>query len=306
MVHRLKRICYAIGGVVLLFVVAELVLRYVFGFCDALLYHASNKYEYIAQPSQEHYRFFSHIYINRYGMRCGEVDSTKQRILGLGDSVLFGPAQNDQDSLAVTLFTNETGVQMLNISCGSWGPDNCYAYLKEHGTFGAEKMVLICSSHDGYDVMCFQPVIGLPSYPEKQYPLALSELLYRYVKPRYELWKTQTRQLDPDAQVVKRAKMMSVIKKSNVFNPGFDQLKMLSDSLNIPFTIYLHAEQAELMTGEYNDMGKAIIKWADSRSVPLINGMEEGETSDMYIDIIHMNEKGQRHLADVLKRFYGL
>lgn len=27
----------------------------------------------------------------------------------------------DQDSLATSLFTAETGVQMLNISAGSWG-----------------------------------------------------------------------------------------------------------------------------------------------------------------------------------------
>lgn len=285
-----------------LLITTEVVLRFVFGFCDALLYEASEKYEYIAQPNQSHYRFFSHIRINSYGMRSEEPDSTKKRILGLGDSILFGPAQNDQDSLATTLFTNETGVQMLNISCGSWGPDNCVAYLKEHGTFGADQMVLVCSSHDAYDRMSFIPVIGLPGYPSEQYRFAIWELLDRYVLPRIDRLFREPIHLDPDAEVVARKQFASVVKKNKVFNEGFDQLKALSDSLQLPLTIYLHAETGEISEGEYNDLGKEIIAWADSCHIPLINGMKEGETPDMYIDIIHLNEKGHRHLANVLEK----
>ena len=287
--------------IVVLLITTEIILRFVFGFCDALLYQSSDKYEYIAQPNQTHYRFFSHIRINSYGLRCEEPDSTKNIVLGLGDSVLFGPAQNDQDSLATTLFTNETGIQMLNISCGSWGPDNCVAYLKEHGTFGAGQMVLVCSSHDAYDRMTFIPIIGLPGYSDEQYKFAIWELLDRYVVPKIDKLFKQPVYLDPDAEVVARKKMASVIKKSNVFNEGFNQLKALSDSLQLPLTIYLHAETGEISEGEYNDLGKEIIAWADSCHIPLINGMKEGETPDMYIDIIHLNEKGHRHLADILK-----
>ena len=112
---RKKTVRIVLGTMIVIGVI-ELSLRLVFGFCDALLYEPSDKYEYIAQPNQSHYRFFSHIRINSYGMRSEEPDSTKKRILGLGDSILFGPAQNDQDSLATTLFTNETGVQMLNMA----------------------------------------------------------------------------------------------------------------------------------------------------------------------------------------------
>jgi len=292
-----------VGVIIVVFLITtEVILRFVFGFCDALLYEDSPNYEYIAKPNQTHYRFFSHIRINSYGMRSEEPDSTKKRVLGLGDSLLFGPAQNDQDSLATTLFSNETGIQMLNISCGSWGPDNCVAYLKEHGTFGAEQMLLVCSSHDAYDRMSFQPVIGLPEYPGEQYKLAIWELIDRYVIPKISRMFKQPVYLDPDAEVVARKQMASIIKKSSVFNEGFDQLKQYSDSLNIPLTIYLHAEVGEIKTKEYNDLGKEIIAWADSCNVLLINGMEEGETPDMYIDIIHMNERGQRHLADVFER----
>ena len=93
-----------------------------------------------------------------------------------------------------------------------------------------------------------------------------------------------------------------VIQKSAYFVKGFDDLKQIADSLGIPFYIYLHAEQGELKRQRYNEMGHhQILLWADSAKVTLMNGMEEGERPEMYRDVIHFNEKGQRHLADVLK-----
>lgn len=168
-----KRKVYIIVSLCLI-VFVELILRYAFGFCDAVLYQPSPAYEYIAQPNQHRYRFFSHIDYNSYSQRSDEPDSTKTIVLGLGDSVIFGGTMLDQDSIATTLFSKETGMQMLNISSGSWGPDNCAAYLKEKGTFGAKAMVLVCSSHDAFDVMSHIPVVGIyPNYPDKQYKLAI-------------------------------------------------------------------------------------------------------------------------------------
>ena len=85
------------------------------------------------------------------------------------------------------------------------------------------------------------------------------------------------------------------------FNPGFSQLKTIADSLHIPFSIYLHAEKGELEAGKYNEMGEMIIKWARQNNVILMQGLKNGETVDMYRDIIHFNEKGQRHLASCLE-----
>jgi len=287
--------------IICVFIAIDFVLRFCFGFCDALLYQSSDRYEYIAQPNQERLRFGVRLKTNSYSQRSEEPDSTKTIILGLGDSVLFGGGWMDHDSLATTLFSNETGMQMLNISCGSWGPDNCVAYLKEKGTFGAKAMVLVCSSHDAYDAMSFVPVVGVwPNYPNKQYKLAIWEAIDRYLIP-YIKGKTQTKQYaDPDAEIERRAEDRQVIQKSPYFVRGFDNLKQMADSLGIPFYIYLHAEQGELKQRRYNDMGQQILLWADSANVMLINGIEEGEREEMYHDAIHFNEKGQRHLADVL------
>lgn len=301
--YREDRWFCAVAGVVIVLVVTELVLRFGVGFCDALLYQTSGRYEYIAQPNQDRWRFGARIRFNSFSQRSEEPDSTRKKILGLGDSVLFGGTWMDQDSLATTLFTNETGVQMLNISCGSWGPDNCYEYLKENGTFGAEAMVLVCSSHDAFDGMSFVPVVGVwPNYPDKQYRCAIWELIDRYAVPRIRMAMAKREYLDPDAQVEKKARNRQVVQKSVYFVNGFDNLKHLADSVDIPFYIYLHAELGEVADGVYNDMGMMIIQWADSAGVNLVNGIKEGEAADMYRDAIHLNEKGHRHLASVLER----
>lgn len=298
-----KRKVYIIVSLCLI-VFVEIILRYAFGFCDAVLYQSSPAYEYIAQPNQHRYRFFSHIDYNSYSQRSDEPDSTKTIVLGLGDSVIFGGTMLDQDSIATTLFSKETGMQMLNISSGSWGPDNCAAYLKEKGTFGAKAMVLVCSSHDAFDVMSHIPVVGIyPNYPDKQYKLAIWEVIDRYLMPRIKVYFRGKQLLDPDAQVVEKVKSdEGVAKKALNFDPGFDQLLQISEEKHIPFFIYLHPEVGEVMSRKYKEGGLMIMEWAKTHHVELIDGLNEGVTVDIYRDVIHLNEKGQRNLANSLKK----
>lgn len=299
-----KRFYIAISICFILIALSELILRFFFGFCDAVLYQSSPAYEYIAQPNQHRYRFFSHIDYNSYSQRSEEPDSTKTIVLGLGDSVIFGGTMLDQDSVATTLFSKETGMQMLNISSGSWGPDNCAAYLKEKGTFGAKAMVLVCSSHDAFDVMSHIPVVGIyPNYPDKQYKLAIWEVIDRYLMPRIKVYFRGKQLLDPDAQVVEKVKSdEGVANKALNFDPGFDQLLQISEGKHIPFFIYLHPEVGEVMSRKYKEGGLMIMEWAKTHHIKLIDGLNEGVTVDMYRDVIHLNEKGQRNLANSLKK----
>lgn len=315
-----RNIYIAISICLILIALSELILRFFFGFCDAVLYQSSPAYEYIALPNQHRYRFFSHIDYNSYSQRSEEPDSTKTIVLGLGDSVIFGGTMLDQDSIATTLFSKETGMQMLNISSGSWGPDNCAAYLKEKGTFGAKAMVLVCSSHDAFDVMSHIPVVGIyPNYPDKQYKLAIWEVIDRYLMPRIQGWLGHSQLIDPDAQVVEKVKneerrvMNSnalrdegVAQKSLNFDPGFDLLLQISKEKNIPFFIYLHPEMGEVESKEYKEGGKLIIEWAKANDVKLVNGLDEGVTTSMFRDVIHLNENGQRNLANSLKRLFTI
>ena len=315
-----RKIYIAISICFILIALLECTLRFVFGFCDAVLYQSSPAYEYIAQPNQHRYRFFSHIDYNSYSQRSEEPDSTKTIVLGLGDSVIFGGTLLDQDSIATTLFSKETGMQMLNISSGSWGPDNCAAYLKEKGTFGAKAMVLVCSSHDAFDVMSHIPVVGIyPNYPDEQYKLAIWEVIDRYLRPRIQGWLGHSQLIDPDAQVVEKVKNEErrvknsnalrdegVAQKSLNFDPGFDLLLQISKEKNIPFFIYLHPEMGEVESKEYKEGGKLIIEWAKANDVKLVNGLDEGVTTSMFRDVIHLNEKGQRNLANSLERLFTI
>lgn len=288
------------GGILLLIcVIIELVLRFVFGFCDAVLYQSSEAYEYIAQPNQYRYRFFSHINYNSYSQRSEEPDFGKTIVLGLGDSVIFGGTIIDQNAIATTLFSTETGMQMLNISSGSWGPDNCAAYLREKGIFEAKIMILVCSSHDAYDLMSHAPVVGIfPNYPKKQYRVAIWEAMDRYMMPKIKRLVNRVQLIDPDAQLVKQLNDGGVVNKSAMFNPGFEQLKEIARENNIPFLIYLHPEIGEIINSGYKDGGRLIIEWAKDNNVPLFQELIMGVKVDMYRDVIHFNEKGQRLMAD--------
>ena len=288
------------GTLVLLLIVAELTLRFAWGFGKMPLYAASDKWEYLPQPSQSGVRLGNKYYYNAYGMRSDEVNAKKKHVLGLGDSVIHGGVQTDQDSLATSLFSAETGIQMLNISAGSWGPDNCAAYLKDYGLFGTQGIFLLVSSHDAHDNMTFQPEVGLsPSYPDKQYFCAIAEVIGRYIWPQYVkplFDRGGEKRLDPDQKV-----LAGIHKDGSTFNPGFAQLKEMADSAKIPLVVYLHAELCELEKGKYNEQGDEIIAWCKANNVRLVEDLRQLD-KDCYRDNIHINEKGQRFVADVMER----
>jgi len=287
--------------VVLVFLVSEGMLREIWGFANMPLFYASREYEYMTCPSQEGVRFGKRFFFNTFGQRSQEPDSSRTVILGLGDSVINGGVLTDQDSLATTIFSKETGSQMLNISAGSWGPDNCAAYLKKMGLFNAKALFLVVSSHDAYDCMDFSPVVGVhPSYPDSQYLLAWSELVCRYIWPR--LFGKKNASSDPDQKVLNG----EIKKNGKEFNPGFEQLKEIADSANIPLYVCLHPEITEIRKGTYNDQGLTIISWCKKHGIQPILELNEGIKRDMYRDKIHPNERGQKFLSQLMKKHIKL
>lgn len=280
--------------------IAEILMRQFVGLGKMPLYKSSDIYEYIVQPNQSGHRFGCRYYYNSFSQRCDEPDSSKVKVLGLGDSVLFGGATIDQDDIATTIYTNETGIQMLNISAGSWGPDNCAAYLKHHGLFDAKAIFLLVSSHDATDNMDFTPVVGKSVHnPDKQYTSAWHELFARYLIPRLK-FKNAVTPKDPDQQIADRD---YIVKAGKTFNTGFAQIKEIADSASLPLFVCLHAEKKELEEGYYNEMGNDIIGWCNDNGVFLIKLLDEGLLADMYRDNIHLNEKGLRFLADIMKKY---
>lgn len=233
-------------------------------------------------------------------MRSEEVDTAAIRVLFFGDSVLNGGTQTDQDSLATSILTDTlskyfgTKIQFLNISAGSWGPDNCFAYLMKHGDFGAKEIFLFVSSHDAYDNMNFEKIVGVnESFPDKQYKIALFELIDRYLLPRLNL-----RSKSPS----KNTDQLGINKKDkhSKFNTGFESFLSYSRTHNLPLTVYLHADSRELKKGVYNEQGQEIINFSKENKLPLVKDLESGLTGADYRDEIHLNNKGQKKMASIV------
>ena len=293
--------------VALLFLIlCEVILREGWGFCDTVLMQESERYEYIAQPNQDRMRFRHHVIYNSLSMRSSELQKGSVRILGLGDSVINGGVLTDQDSLATTLLSSALSdtlhqeVQILNISAGSWGPDNCNAYLEEKGYFDAKVMLLVVSSHDAYDNMDFKPTVGVHvSFPSKQYISAIVELFDRYLIPKVKDWfheKTLNQQLADFEEE------HGIKKDGKCFNPGFAALKQKADSLQIPMIIYLHAERSEWKDKKYNLQGQKIIEFAQQENILIIKDLDADINENWYRenDNIHLSQYGQHQMAELI------
>lgn len=230
-------------------------------------------------------------------MRSDEVDSSAKIILGFGDSVINGGTQTEQDSLATTILLkilseqNGGKVQFLNISAGSWGPDNCFAYLKKHGDFQASCIYLFVSSHDAYDNMNFGKIVDVnKSFPSRQYKLAIVELTDRYLFPRIIGFFRKAKTNNDVLGINKK-------KEGDKFNSGFESFLEYSKQKNIPFIIYLHASKDELKKNSYNEQGQEIIRFAEQNNIKVIKDLELGLELSEFRDNIHINEQGQRKLA---------
>lgn len=306
---RTKKIIIVLSITIFSIIISgEILLRVFCGLTHAPLYQESKEWEYMTRPNQDGYRFGHHYHFNSFGQRSEEPDSSKTIILGLGDSVLFGGMMIDQDSTSTYIFNQMSGMQMLNISSGSWGPDNCAAYLNHYGIFGAKAMFLLVSSHDAHDNMDFGPVVGRHIYyPNKQFQLAWSELYFRYLLPKIEILflhhlnNYEHKDMDPDQKVLNG--IGGIHKNGSSFNPGFLQLKQIANIAQIPLIICLHPEAIEVEAGKYNEQGQEIIKWCKNNNVSLIQELDEGIGLDMYRDGIHTNEKGNRFEARLMYNY---
>ena len=278
--------------------ITEISLRK-YGFCDAVLMREDSAYEYIAIPQDRH-RFGKHIFYNSFSQRNPEPDKSDSiRICAFGDSFINGGAALDNDSLATNKLSKyftakaKKPVKVLNISAGSWGPDNCYAYLMKHGDFGSKQFILFVSSHDAYDDINFQKVVGINrQYPDRQYKLAIVELTERYIIPRLLSFGN----MNEDAEINKQ-------QYSTIFNTGFLNFRNYCDKNDIDFTVYLHAAKTETIEHNNSVQGKQIIAFCKENKIKFINELDFNFPLSVYRDSIHFNDEGQERLFEELRNF---
>lgn len=294
-----KKIIFFLVGFIGLLLTAELVLR-LFGLGNPPLFMASPKYEYNYAPNQDVRRFGNCILINEHAMRSRPIQpADKVKVLLFGDSIINGGAATDHEALASTLleyaFQEKYGesARVLNVSCGSWGPDNNFAFLQENGDFGAEKFVLVFSSHDYDDWMTFRPIVGNSRvYPDRKPATAVGEGINRYLLPKI----THSYLKDPSV----KPRIPAEDRQGRV--QGWEDFRAYCAAKNIPMLVVLHPDTEEVAAGSFSEKGQLLIEWLESHEIPYVNELAEGTQTEYYRDEIHYNEEGQNFLFEELKK----
>lgn len=276
-----------------LFLGLEILLRSL-GIAQPILYIENDFFEYCLAPNQNLAILGNHIVTNKYGMRNYSNSKSKIKILGLGDSILNGGQLTDHDELATSILSvrlsdslNEK-IEILNISAGSWGPDNNVAFLNQYGSFDSKVAIWVVSSHDYTDNMTFLPTVGrLRSHPKDNPPLALFELFEKLI-------------IGIDYNVYSSEELKSFLKaKSNQENPGIRALINYCKENDIQLIPFIHPTLKEFLENQFDENGMKIIEILESDSVKYYSGLDV-YTKDVYSDGIHLNEKGQVKIANVL------
>ena len=284
-----------------LILAVQLYARFALGLGELPLFVENKYYEYEYAPSQDLYRFKNHFITNSLSMRSRELSKKDFiRILKFGDSVINGGAHIDHDRLSSTRLENDLTqkfqrqVRVLNISAQSWGPDNAFAYLEQHGNFNSKFFILVFSSHDLHDNMHFKKVVGVHSaWPEEQPWCALTDGISRYLMPKIKkLFGGKEEEYD-----------YLIGFDDSKINPGWQRFIDYTQKNNIKLLVYVHATLKEIKDKSYDKYGLELIKMLENQKVSIIKGIDKLKDPECYRDAIHLNEKGHLQLTEILKPY---
>lgn len=264
----------------------ELALRSFLG--SPTLSISDNQIEYMFAPSQSVRRFGNRIEINKYGMRSPNLLLPKRtnmyRVIVFGDSVINGGHLTDQSELATTLLTSKN-TEVFNVSAGSWGPGNIFAYLEKFGRFDADALILVLSSHDLEDDRTFAP-LNPNTHPTQIPRFAMEEFINRYLLRYLPIsWSNATSKglgLENDAK------------------ESFNELIMIM-SESPSSCLILHFTRNELILDNLPENLVTMQKIAKANGVYVVLDREFMSPDVSYRDDIHLNAHGQKGLAAALK-----
>ena len=299
------------SGVLLacLLVIAELVLRFQYGFGDPPLFIPHPAIEYLQKPSSSYHRFGNTIAFNSYSMRSGEFPAGKSdpgelRIMVMGDSIINGGAWTDQADIATEVLRRnlqkrypDRHVVVGNISATSWGPANMLAYVKTFGLFDADAVIIVLASEDYADA----PTFAALNYekPTRKPLLALQEVVVRYTPALINYLRKgsgPTLGYEPPKEDIDSS--MQALREL------FDEVQ----SRDIPLAVLYHLERDELV----RNMPKAgyvpLRQLMANRRVPIIDigfdfATEINAEREPYRDWVHPNANGQRVMAELMEKW---
>ncbi|MDJ0718316.1 MAG: SGNH/GDSL hydrolase family protein [Prochloraceae cyanobacterium] len=281
----------------------EVGLRLTVGLGNPLIYIPDEEIGYLLAPNQKVRRMGNRIEINQYSMRSDSFSEVKPasvlRVLLLGDSIANGGWWTDRDETISALMreglksTFET-VEVLNASANSWGPRNELAYLQKFGCFDAQAIVLLINTDDLFAVAPTSIPVGRDrSYPDRKPPLALAEVLSRFVANEIpEMEKVNAEGGDRvgfNLKAIEQIKAISTDAGAGLILAMTPLLREVRDPSPRDYE-----KKARLRLQEFAETEN--INYIDFLS--LFQATEEPES--LYRDHIHLNLKGNKLVSEKL------
>src|ERR1700733_7842053 len=128
------------------------------GLGDPVLIQPHDQCGYMLQPNQNHYRFFVHTRINSHSMRSSEFPAQQAehvaRITLLGAQHPYGTTRVDQNNIFTEIVRRDLPskcheeIEVLNASANAWGIPNELGYIRSHGIFSSDLVVLVLNDGD--------------------------------------------------------------------------------------------------------------------------------------------------------------
>ena len=267
----------------------------------------------------------SRVWTNRYGMRSGPVNVKRPadtlRVYFLGDSMTYGTTEVDQSKIFASLVGKELPnvvherVQVLDGAAGGWAPANELAYLKEHGTMEANRVILVLNDGDP-----MQPEAVAPDNEEmpsvRMHPVfGYQELWDRGLEPLIDKKLAQWHWM-PAPKVSQGQAGDAVIPSQEVLAENLEVLtEMLQvvdrsrGQMSIVFLPFVQKDFDPHTLQLVNEGRDSVKRWAARHGVPFLNLTREltpyGDRIRLR-DHLHLNVEGNALVAHAMVSDWGL
>ena len=289
-------------------VVLEVGMRAILGLGRPLLYSLDPIYGYFPAPNQHLRRFFATIETNNFGMRSKRISEDKSalqlRLLILGDSIAFGNTYVDQEKIFSSRLQSELGnrVEVLNVSAGGWSVENEANYVRKMGIFESDRVFMVINTND-LDQQ-FSPIPDSQLFPSTSPYFAMSELLQRYILPKF----FKSKSADPGSLAVAQAPKIEIELNKIISNIDFVRKTCLRSGAKFSI-VYSPSIQPNILRfrKDWDYAVNTLIAWAGANSVDFIDMRPlflSQDADKIYFDGIHLKPFAHELIAKKLMREY--
>lgn len=291
--------------------------------------HSAARYELV--PDQHTWRtgpvsesLIARAWTNQYGMRSGPVTATRPpgtlRVYFLGDSMTYGTTQVDQSKIFASLVKRELPavvherVQVLDGAAGGWAPANELAYLREHGTLDADRVILVLNDGDPMQPEAVDPyneeIPSLSIHPVFGYQELWGRALEPLIRGKLEQWHVlkQPRALGQAGDAVNRN--MTVLRRNlKLLSAMQEFVRSSGGRMSIVYLPFVHKDFRAQTLKLVNESRDSVQQWAGEHGVPFLDLTQELTPYGNGIrlrDHLHLNIEGNALVAQAIVSHWAL